>query len=228
MRRHRIKLAFVLVVLAALGTLAWSPVRQGWAVEALERAQDSGVSFRCSGAPSPFRKWVDSAIRGILRKFAAGRSFLASGDYDEFRRRHFDPIDFIVITLPFEGDSGAVLSSFPDLRAVAIQESRVGASEEEWRRFCAGLGSCRRLEEVHLVGPALTDDAFAALSGHPSIRVIAIGPGQLTPGCVRTLATFPQLTDLYISDQGRNNMPTLSAKDFSAMSAALPKVGVHY
>lgn len=225
MRRHRIKPAIALVVLIGIGALVWHPILQASAVAAVTKGVPEGYPpYFDGGAPSAFMTWVDSAILEIVNRCPRAVSTRGKEMNDKFRAFFRPPINYVVITLPFKGDPGAVLSRFSHLHKLIVLEANRGASEEEWRRLGAGLHSCRRLHEIQFFSPTLSDAAIAPLSGQGSIRTVIINLGHLTPDCACTFAALPQLATLSISEQVRNKVDTLSPKDLSTMSAALPKV----
>jgi hypothetical protein len=124
----------------------------------------------------------------------------------------------------FQGDLGAALARFPDLRrftAWAV-DSDIHPTEAEWTQLCTHLRALPNLEEVEIGGIQLTDRAIAPLAGHPQLRRLSIVAGRLSPSSAATFATLPRLIKLQLGEQAHEGDAWLSAAEQAAMTATLP------
>jgi hypothetical protein len=231
MRRYAYMSLFCFVVLLALAVLLWRPVRQALAVAEVQRCAGPGarVSFHSrdfTGAkgtlPSRLPASVDSAFKEVLTKHLK----ISPGKMAVYEQRFFslfsDSIESITLGLPESDALGAALERFPQLRSVRIAEGRP-AIRGDWAKLCAGLRQCRRLEEVHLSGPNLTDSAIAPLAGHPTLQSVDLG-GHLTPASIETFRSMPALTELTFFSVGHH----LLEAERIAIKVALPSVKVQF
>jgi hypothetical protein len=148
---------------------------------------------------------------------------------DRFHALFRGPIEKIGVYYfeKFQGDLGAGLARFPELREVIVHENEIdGPTEAEWRLLCTRLRTLPHLERLEIGGPHLTDESIAPLAGHPQLRRIEIDGGSLTAGCTQTFASIPHLSELCIGSQIYEGKTWLSPEERKAMIAALPNVKV--
>ena len=236
MRRSRIKLALILIFLAALGLLLWQPIQQARAVAAVQDSLDRAweITFGDQDKPIALPDWLDDKTSEVLtRIFRYDPDNRYSIHRARFRSLFRGPIEFIGIYYPenIRGDLGATLRRFPHLRRFTFFENEDDfPTEADMTLLCTRLRSLPKLEEIELGGGQLTDAALAQLAGHPGLRTVEISFSQLTPACAATFATMPRLTSLIIGQVIPANPGPLelSEKDKDAIRTALPHVKIEF
>jgi len=189
--------------------------------------------------PKLLPKFIDDAADHYLIKrypdpsdFQNHVSYRYSVYHERFRAMFRGPIREIGIFDPegFRGDLGAALLRFPGLRVVEVHDLNTPIpSEKEWELLCRRLRELPDLETLHLKGQWITDAAIAPLSTHPRLRSIAITWGTangLTPACLKTFASIPNLNELNIVGQNAPDGAWLTAEVQAELATARPGIKI--
>lgn len=128
----------------------------------------------------------------------------------------------------FDTECLETLASMPRLTEVNVRDSMTTneLTEAEWGDRCAALREMERLEKITIAGRMLTDDAFARLAGHPSLRILHLWDCHLTSKSISTLASMPKLSELII--QQADHPHGFTPEERAPFVSALPAVNLEF
>jgi hypothetical protein len=216
--RSRIVLSFLSVATLTIGVIGWSAYERFKAVVRIE-ATIAGAAY-----PATYR-WID-VPKSIDRKITEALSYLAPDErwpaYCERAWPYLVGSDTLLIYVDsLQGDLAQALTQYSDLDGLRIEGKDDRVTSSDWNVICTAVRALPKLDWVVLQGPTIVDDSIAPLSGHPSIGIVKIDLGRITPSSIATFSSMPSLKELAIEELLR-----FTPGERKAFQDALPHVAV--